>query len=992
MADFTFTTYTEHQVATGETLDQLAKQAGLTWRHLAMFNWGIVEPDKINRCLHEFVGCQHHTSDGKNFKFTSQDDPGVIFIPVKLPTYTMATDKAYVVQVKRPRMYSRVELQSVDEFGYSVKDTSLVLTSLDGNPPVEVTTDENGYAKLRKIPAGRYRVTLKSGEPAYFLGGMDKLTDEAPDAAGFGNFDEAVIHTKNNVTAVTRVVVKRDASPEARRKLRRNMEIYGRNGDRNEQTNARGTETRGTTHLSNRMCVDNLLLAAGWVASGASSDTTDTLTPNLEKLFKDILEPYLRARLPTAIARGYYVMMLKIEDDPKSGRPTGRAKLTFVDPNYSLGAQFDLSKAWCSSGIGFYTTYEVRQGFQMFTDLETHTYGPAVLDDPQAAHATGQEDSEASAAAGAEADDHTMHVDNPVAGNKKLYLLDDHVDDRERFVAEKNARAGKVMLLLWLRSDKAVFKSAVMGGMGRLEDSDPDTTEKWIMDGIHERNLLVASHISLAYRAYANGYCARLEKIRDDVSSELQAEKSYKILAEFERRVRELGPPPSVYEMPRPVYATDAQYRELLDAYSDTNELAPWRKLVQILDGLASVKSAGYPFLRIKPKWNSTEYTKTAGELQKKVRPGLSRLLDAHPVGVEVEGNLEVQVLDGEIRVLKESTVKWIVTIDIDGEAVEALGGDAAVGAGALAGKGASQTVHGFFKKIAQYAPIELEAKGKVETIEPPEDGQPAEEDDGEGVRVLNLRFEEAEEYTVYVAKVFEIEASSNGNLKFTLEPFPEAPLMVQAQGNPLNGEIAAGIKLSGELLARSLESWASKFKGKLSSPEYLAKWPRVKKYLHKHEGRIEDAAESLAFWLKQFELEIEVGFVGTDEETLLAIASMAPGFFERHGEDELFDPKMLWNQLTMDEQVSLGNLHWDQGRWDGKYKDRQLVPQEVRKSRAALLPPERVAIVHLGFRTYGAYREAVERHVGLPKEERETAVEGSATEGASAGGETRTE
>ena len=76
-----------HKVKSGETLESVAKQAGLKWQDLAFFNWGTKAPAEINKQLEAAVGCTKKTADGQNFIFDDADSPGIIYIPKqwKLP-------------------------------------------------------------------------------------------------------------------------------------------------------------------------------------------------------------------------------------------------------------------------------------------------------------------------------------------------------------------------------------------------------------------------------------------------------------------------------------------------------------------------------------------------------------------------------------------------------------------------------------------------------------------------------------------------------------------------------------------------------------------------------------------------------------------------------------------------------------------------------------------------------------------------------------------
>ena len=63
----TIVTVERHKVRSGESLDSIAKSAGLTWQDLATFNWGTADPDEINLRLRDDIGCTKKTADGVNY-------------------------------------------------------------------------------------------------------------------------------------------------------------------------------------------------------------------------------------------------------------------------------------------------------------------------------------------------------------------------------------------------------------------------------------------------------------------------------------------------------------------------------------------------------------------------------------------------------------------------------------------------------------------------------------------------------------------------------------------------------------------------------------------------------------------------------------------------------------------------------------------------------------------------------------------------------------
>ncbi|RJP37886.1 MAG: LysM domain-containing protein [Phycisphaerales bacterium] len=90
-----------HKVRTGETIASLAEGAGLTWQALAQFNWGTSVPDRINQHLRDDVGCTRKTVDGRNYVFTSDDEPGIVYIPRPWSLPGLATDRMHTVRVRK---------------------------------------------------------------------------------------------------------------------------------------------------------------------------------------------------------------------------------------------------------------------------------------------------------------------------------------------------------------------------------------------------------------------------------------------------------------------------------------------------------------------------------------------------------------------------------------------------------------------------------------------------------------------------------------------------------------------------------------------------------------------------------------------------------------------------------------------------------------------------------------------------------------------------
>ena len=94
----------KYKVQDGDSIKSIADKAGISWQELAKFNWGTDDPDKINQFLRIKVGCLNKSKDGKNYVFSSKDDPGIVYLPEELPKKTYSTSATHVVKVKLPEV------------------------------------------------------------------------------------------------------------------------------------------------------------------------------------------------------------------------------------------------------------------------------------------------------------------------------------------------------------------------------------------------------------------------------------------------------------------------------------------------------------------------------------------------------------------------------------------------------------------------------------------------------------------------------------------------------------------------------------------------------------------------------------------------------------------------------------------------------------------------------------------------------------------------
>lgn len=462
-AEITFDNFFEHKVKTNETLDLLAKKAGITWQQLATFNWGTSQPKQINECLHEFVGCRHLTKNGKNYMFNSKDSPGIVFIPVKSPHYKLQTGQTHTVQVIRPRLKSDIEVETVDEYLDVIGNVPLVLTRQEGGPEVEITTDGTGYGFANGILSGHYRVQVKGGGPAYFLNNIHKLKSDDPNDE-MGHFEEAIIDTRHRVEALTQLVINRNTSLIERKRRRLHKKTYTQH--KNRKVKGRGTETvdgeaDGKTLLIKTALVDNLALLARW--NDHEIDVSD--------LVSSVLPDFISARDAATGFRGFYVWVIEPTVQP--------AVIMLYNSSGLLEGAFPLEKKLKGLG-GAYSIYENVAG-RLFVDMMSKTYGVGV------------------------------------EGAKTYLDISELVSDRDRRrfleLQNKHALKNEVPIVYFLWTGRNLEWLALHRGLAPLEEYPAD---KSLNSRVHSRNRRVCQRISALYDSYVAGYVKRVQETRNE--------------------------------------------------------------------------------------------------------------------------------------------------------------------------------------------------------------------------------------------------------------------------------------------------------------------------------------------------------------------------------------------------------------------------------------------------------------------------------------------
>jgi len=159
----------EHKVQTGETLESLASSAGLTWQQLAEFNWDTSVPEQVNEHLRDDVGCTQRTADGNNYVFSSEDEPGIIYIPQPWTQEGLATEACHTFRVRQfaPSTTPRVgwiHVRFLTPHYYPIPRIPSRLLGDKDQWPLKKTNDE-GDVSWDNVPLGEYQIELQLGGP-----------------------------------------------------------------------------------------------------------------------------------------------------------------------------------------------------------------------------------------------------------------------------------------------------------------------------------------------------------------------------------------------------------------------------------------------------------------------------------------------------------------------------------------------------------------------------------------------------------------------------------------------------------------------------------------------------------------------------------------------------------------------------------------------------------------------------------------------------------
>jgi hypothetical protein len=86
------------KVRTGDTLESIAREAGLTWKELAAFTFGTKDPEEVNEHLAAEIGCTKKDQEGA-YVFDDSDMPGTLLVPKQWRMPGLATDRTHLIRV-----------------------------------------------------------------------------------------------------------------------------------------------------------------------------------------------------------------------------------------------------------------------------------------------------------------------------------------------------------------------------------------------------------------------------------------------------------------------------------------------------------------------------------------------------------------------------------------------------------------------------------------------------------------------------------------------------------------------------------------------------------------------------------------------------------------------------------------------------------------------------------------------------------------------------
>jgi hypothetical protein len=131
----------EYHVKKGDTRDSIASSVRMSWRDLAVFNWGVSSNDAIEKRLHRLLGCNTWNPDDERWEFDDQDAPGILYLPKPWILENLPTEREHVLRVRFPTPWLRILYQiDVDDPENRNDLVSLEIKDLGWHYVVDVAT------------------------------------------------------------------------------------------------------------------------------------------------------------------------------------------------------------------------------------------------------------------------------------------------------------------------------------------------------------------------------------------------------------------------------------------------------------------------------------------------------------------------------------------------------------------------------------------------------------------------------------------------------------------------------------------------------------------------------------------------------------------------------------------------------------------------------------------------------------------------------------
>lgn len=120
----------------GETIESIAQKLGVTWRDIALYNWGTDDPDEIQRALLETIGCSKLDPDfpAKTILKPVAGAPAELLVPSPwtAPT-TLAAGKVHVIHVRRTLPATAITIRKLSRWFLPGLDECPIEYKLEGS-------------------------------------------------------------------------------------------------------------------------------------------------------------------------------------------------------------------------------------------------------------------------------------------------------------------------------------------------------------------------------------------------------------------------------------------------------------------------------------------------------------------------------------------------------------------------------------------------------------------------------------------------------------------------------------------------------------------------------------------------------------------------------------------------------------------------------------------------------------------------------------------